>query len=93
MADNWHKCTESCRRVFSGYGKLGSRSDSIDQPPDNTVIFTFFVQFNHADGIFRLNDHIAEILTASRNQKKVKINVLSGGWSMEADRLPSFRVI
>ncbi len=18
---NWHKCTESCRRVFSGYGK------------------------------------------------------------------------
>ena len=21
MAANWHKCTESCRRVFSGYGK------------------------------------------------------------------------
>ena len=20
-AANWHKCTESCRRVFSGYGK------------------------------------------------------------------------
>ena len=62
--------------------KLGSRSASIDRPPDNTVIFTFFVQFNHADGIFRLNDHIAEILTASRNQKKLagKIRYTCANW-------------
>ena len=60
-------------------GKLRGRSAAVYQSPYDTVILTLVIQFDHADGIFRLDADIAEIFTAAGHKEILSCQCVDGG--------------
>ena len=64
--------------------KLWGRTSSVDETPDDAVIFTFFIQLNHTDAVFRFDCDISEIFSASGYQEILSRKIWNGG----SDRIP-----